>query len=218
MTLSKPWNWALSENPAWLDPSDEGRAIAERWKNHGVESVLDFGCGLGRHAIFFAQRGFRVSAFDLSQDAVDHLNAWAKRENLPIKTETADMLNLPYSDNAFDAIFAFHTVFHTDSVGIRKIINEIKRVLKPKGQLYLTLGSKETWAFRDAGVPKIDANTIVKIEDGPENGIPHVFVDFDDIPRLFAGFSLINVRHVDHCLFNGKPRNSKHYFIEASLN
>ena len=66
MTLSKPWNWALSENPAWLEPSDESSAIAERWKNHGVESVLDFGCGLGRHAIFFAQRGFRVSAFDLS--------------------------------------------------------------------------------------------------------------------------------------------------------
>jgi len=69
-----------------------------------------------------------VSAFDLSEEATDHLKSWAEKENLSIEIKLADMLNLPYDDNSFDAIFVYHVISHTDSIGIKRIINEMTRV------------------------------------------------------------------------------------------
>ena len=128
-----------------------------------------------------------------------------------------DMLSLKYNVNAFDCIFAYHVISHTTSNGIIKIIDEIKRVLRPDGEIYLSLCSKDTWSFKDAGFPKLDDNTIIKDEEGAEKNIPHFYVNIDDILRLFKDFEIYNIRHIDDCYFDGAIRNSKHYFITAKL-
>lgn len=217
MTVSKAWEWNKESGPIWLQPSEESYYVAKQWKDKNIKKVLDFGCGLGRHSIFFAKQGFHVSAFDLSEEAVEHLKSWAEKENLSIEIVNADMQNLPYGDNSFDAVFAYHVISHTDSVGVKKIINEISRVLKIGGEIYFTLCSKETWSFKDAGYPKLDENTVIKTDEGPEKGIPHFFVTLDDIIDLLADYNIDRIRHTDDCYLSGKKQNSKHYFISASL-
>ena len=112
MAVSKAWDWGQGAAPIWLTPSEESYCCAQKWKEQGVRSVLDFGCGLGRHAVYFAKQGFAVSAFDLSEEAVDHLKKWAEAENLSIDACVADMMRLPYPDNRFDAAYLYH-VFPT---------------------------------------------------------------------------------------------------------
>ncbi|HPE15652.1 MAG TPA: methyltransferase domain-containing protein [Oscillospiraceae bacterium] len=214
MALSRAWDWEKETSGLWLEASEESYYLAGRWKKQGYADVLDFGCGLGRHAVFFARAGFRVSAFDLSPAAAAHLTAWAAREELPVRVETADMLSLPFADDSFDAIFAYHVVSHTDTAGIRTILGEIRRVLRPGGEVYLTLCSKETWSFRDSGYPRLDENTLVKI-GGPEDGIPHFYVTLDDVFPLFSDFQIKRIRHIDECYTEGDLQNSKHYFILA---
>lgn len=217
MTTSKAWNWDQNQNPVWLSPSEECYAMAERWRLRGDRDLLDFGCGLGRHAIAFAQRGFRVRAFDLSQAGVAHLQAWAAREKLSVEVRVADMLALPYADRSFDCIFAYHVLSHTDTGGIRQILGEIIRVLRPGGEVYFTLCSKDTWSFRDAGYPKWDENTVVKTDQGPEQGLPHFYVTLDDIFPLLGPLEPLYIRHTDDCYVAGARQNSKHYFILARL-
>lgn len=217
MSISKAWEWQKAQNSIWLMPSEESYYIAQYWKEKNVENILDLGCGLGRHSIYFAKQGFNVSAFDLSVDGVNYLKQWADNENLSIDIKVADMLDLPYKDNTFDAVFAYHVISHTDSAGIKQIIKEITRVLKVNGKLFITLCSKETWSFKDAGYPKLDENTIIKIENGPENGIPHFYVALDDIINILSNYNINKIRHTDDCYFDGKKLNSKHYFIMASL-
>jgi len=213
MTISKEWEWSMENNPIWLYPSEESYFLANRWKEAGFNKILDYGCGLGRHSIFFAKKGFDVSAFDLSSYGIEHLKDWARNENLDINAEVADMLQLPYSDDTFDCVFAYHVISHTDTKGMETIVKELKRILKKGGEFYITLCSKETWSYKEANFPKIDENTIVKMDDGPEKGIPHYYVTLDDILSLFKDFSILNVRHVDDCYFDGNKRNSKHYFV-----
>lgn len=215
MSISKAWNWSANAEDFWRIPSEESIAMAARWKECGYRDVLDFGCGLGRHAIYFAKSGFSVSAFDLSAEGVASLNTWAEKEQLHIPTECCDMQELPYADDSFDAVFAYHVISHTDSVGITKILAEMRRVLRSGGEAFLTLCSKDTWSFRDAGYPKHDENTVIKTAEGPEYGIPHFYVDMDDVERLFSGMELISVRHIDDCWFAGKRQNSKHYFVRV---
>ncbi len=218
MSLSKPWDWKQEKDPIWLNPSEDSYSISARWKAKGFIDLLDFGCGLGRHSVFFSQQGFRVSAFDLSSNGIEYLRAWAQREELKINMQIADMVSLPYQNNSFDCLFAYHVISHTNTAGMGKIMNEIKRIVKPGGEIYMTLCSKETWSFVEAGYPKIDENTVLKTADGPEKDIPHYYVDLDDIVKLFSdsNMELLRIRHIDDCYFEGQRRNSKHYFILAS--
>lgn len=220
MKVSKAWNWNEEIDQIWLTPSEESYYFAERWKKYKYKELLDFGCGLGRHSIYFAMQGFNVSAFDLSADGTEYLKKWAECEKLDINILTADMLSLPYPDNSFDCLFACHVVSHTDTKGMRRIINQIKRILKPQGEIFITLCSKETWSFKEAGYPKIDENTVRKTEEGPEKDIPHFYVELDDIIDIFKtiNFEILRIRHSDDCYFDGGKRNNKHYFVSARKN
>ncbi len=215
METTKAWDWAAAKEDIWLRPSEESYYLAERWKAQKRQTILDLGCGLGRHSILFARRGFRVTSMDLSADGVDHLKQWAGREHLAVQAQTADMMDLPYETDCFDCVFSFHVISHCDTLGIRRVIAEMLRVLKPGGELYCTLCSKDSWSFHSAGYPRVDKNTVVKTDEGPEKGIPHFFVDLDDLLELFAGFEILRVRHVDDCWFDGAKRKSTHYFLLA---
>jgi len=222
MSISRAWDWSIgSQEARWLEPSEECYYLAERWSKAWYKRLLDFGSGLGRHSVFFAKKGFDVSSFDLSAEGIAHLNNWAEREGLTIDTSVADMTEIPYDDNSFDCLFAYHVIFHTDTPGMKRIMGEIKRVVRPGGEIYVTFLPKHGVRFNDPRYPKIDENTILEIEDGPEKDVPHFCVDLQDIRKLTDdfGMELLKVRNIeDYCLDNtntGALRNGWHYFVLA---
>lgn len=213
--LTKEWDWKnVSERDIWLEPCEESYYYILKWKHKGYKNVLDLGCGLGRHSILFAQSGFDVTAVDLSEYGINHLNEWRKKENVDILTKVCNMNDLPFDNDSFDCIWAHHVLSHSDTDGMYKIMSEIERVLKPSGTIYFDLNSKETWRFAKSNFPRLDKNTVL-VQGGIEDGVPHFCVDMDDIEMLLKSFTIIKVRHIDDCWFNGSRQLSKHYFIEA---
>lgn len=217
MVESKGWDWENAGHDRWLKPTEDAYALAAQWKEQGVRKILDLGSGLGRHSIYFAKQGFEVSAMDISDYGVGYLKDWAKKEGLSIDAKTGDMLSLPYPDSAFDAVFAYHVISHTDTEGVRKIISEIKRVLCPGGMVFLSLCAKDTPAFASSGWPKLDENTVVCKDEGPDYNVPHFHAGLEDIRELFAGFDIIKVRHINYCIDRGEIQDNRHYYVYASL-
>jgi SAM-dependent methyltransferase len=215
MAISKAWDWNLEKNGYWMEPCEESCWLADRWLKAGFRQVLDLGCGLGRHAIYFARRGMDVSAFDLSTEGTDHVRAWKTRENLKVDVQIGDMLALPYGSDSFDAIFAYHVISHTDTAGARQVISEIIRVLRPAGEVYLTLCSKDSPSFHNADFPKIDENSVMKTDEGPEKGVPHFYADLEDVLAMFKDFCIIRIRYINDCYFNSQKHDSIHYYIHA---
>jgi SAM-dependent methyltransferase len=213
--ISKAWDWSRNNKDFWNDPSEESYFLVDRWKKKGYSRFLDLGCGLGRHSIFFANNGYQVDSFDLSDNAIDGLKIKSGSLGLGnIACRRGDMNELPYADGAFDCLLAYHVISHTDSRGIKKVIREIDRVLRAGGEFFITLCSKKSWSFQEAGYPRHDENTIIKIEDGPENGVPHYYSDENAIAELFRGIQLITIRHVQDLVLNATAlKNSWHYFI-----
>lgn len=69
-------------------------------------SILDLGCGKGRHAMYLHDMGYKVTGVDLSKNNI----AYAKRFEKPgLKFEVHDMCK-PYK-HQFDAVFNLFTSF-----------------------------------------------------------------------------------------------------------
>lgn len=217
MIESKEWNWNIvhgnSAEP-WLEPSIESYYLMHRWKGQDKTKFLDLGCGLGRHTILFAKNSFNTKAFDLSENAVERTTEYAKREGLDIECKIGDMLSLPYEDESFECILCRNVISHTDTEGMKKIVEELKRVLKKDGECYFTLGSKDTWGFKQEDWPLADPNTRIRMDEGPEKGIPHFYADYELIKELFKEFEIKNIYQVeDFTEKDDKVYSSYHYHV-----
>jgi SAM-dependent methyltransferase len=217
MTQSIGWDWENVSNSRWLKPTDTGLYLAHKWKESGYKTVLDLGSGLGRHAVCFAEHGLKVSAMDISEYGVRHLQSWAAKENLNIHACVGDMLSLPYEDKSFDCVFAYHVISHSDTPGVKRIIKEIERVLRPHGEVLLSFCSKETTLFKELLWPKLDENTLI-CQDEPEKGAPHFYVDLPGILDLMSHFSIELVRHTEYCNLDMTSKLKElYYYVSAAL-
>jgi 2-polyprenyl-3-methyl-5-hydroxy-6-metoxy-1,4-benzoquinol methylase len=66
-------------------------------------SILDIGCGTGRHAIELAKRGYSVTAVDLSASQLNLARIKAAAANVPVQFVRADARHLNYSGQ-FDTV------------------------------------------------------------------------------------------------------------------
>jgi tellurite methyltransferase len=79
---------------AWGAPSENltefvGRAPGGAW-------VLDAGCGEGRNALFLAERGFRVRAFDHSTAAIAKLETHARARGLSVESWVGELAEFEF--------------------------------------------------------------------------------------------------------------------------
>ena len=89
--------------------------------------VLDVGCSLGYTVEAGAKAGWKTSGVDVCEDVVNE----CKRRGLDC--QKIDSIALPYSDNQFDALTAWHVIEHLSDV--KSVLREWLRVLKPGGVL-----------------------------------------------------------------------------------
>ena len=212
---SKAWNWGIvkgDNKKYWQEPAVESYYLLQRWLAQDKIDYLDLGCGLGRHTIQFAKAGFKTYAFDLSKESVDKTREYAKAEKVKVDLKVGDMLDLPYENDSFDCVYCRNVISHTDTNGMKQIVSELKRIMRKDAECYLTLGSKQTWGFKQDW-PVVDKNTKIRIEDGPENGIPHFYADLALILEIFKDFEIVKVFQVEDYILKSKPSSSFHYHV-----
>ena len=103
--------------------------------------LLDIPCGHGRHAIELARRGYRVTAVDLSTDALGYAKADAESANVSVEWRQLEMQDLDETaryDGAIHFGNSFGYIPHADSC---QFLDRVARALKPGARLALDCGA-----------------------------------------------------------------------------
>ena len=106
-------------------------------------SILDAGCGTGDNALFFANRGHKVTGIDFLEEPINRAKKKAADRCLPANFLVMDALVLKDWSERFENVIdsgLFH-VFSDDDR--RRYVEGLARVLKPGGRLFLLCFSDE---------------------------------------------------------------------------
>ncbi len=109
--------------------------------------ILDCCCGMGRHTMEFASRGYKMTGVDLSKVYLDKAVREAAEKELDIRWSRMDVRDLDYI-NRFDSVINMFSSFgyFEDPDDDLLLLKKIRRALKEKGTLFIEMWGKEVLA------------------------------------------------------------------------
>jgi len=134
-------NFALTyeENRGLFDMTEVFNSFYKRL-NVKNGDLLDLGCGAGEpFAKSFADCGWKVTGVDFSQKMLE----LAKKFVPQMRTINADMTEVEFASNQFDAITAIYSLFHVSREDHAALFEKFYRWLYPQGKALFTYATKE---------------------------------------------------------------------------
>lgn len=173
--------------------------LAGRLKAQGRSRVLDLGCGMGRHVLYLASKGFEVWGCDVAPTAVAASRQALAESGLPAGVVRAEMTALPFGRGVFDAVIAWDVVYHTTVEGILRTAEGVRRSLRDGGLFLLTFNSTESShvprareAVARGEGEELEPGTYVVPSDSFDKALPHHYATEEEIRgRLLAGFEVV---------------------------
>jgi len=128
----------------WNVAAEEIKAVLDLLKPKPKASVLDLGCGQGRHSLELAKKNITVTALDRNQSFLDVIRKKSKQSNLNIKLIKADMKEF-IAHEEFDLILSMNSSFgyFEERSDHLQVLRNINASLKAGGRLLIELFGKE---------------------------------------------------------------------------
>ena len=118
----------------------EAEALARLLPELHDRVVLDLGCGAGVPTTRQLAEHFTITGVDISKRQIDRA-----RYNVPNATfMQADMAELEFPPDSFDAVTAFYSIIHLPRDEQPKLLQSIATWLRPGGLLMATMGANST--------------------------------------------------------------------------
>lgn len=149
--------------------------------------------GEGRNAVYAAQMGWEVSAFDISSEGEKKAQALAKKHGVSIDYRVGQLADLDYADEQFDVIALVYAHFPPE---VRKGFHQLlQQKLKPGGVVILEAFSKNNLAYRHKN-PNVG---------GPPNA--EALYTIDDLSGDFANYEFLELAEKEVELNEGLYHN-----------
>ncbi len=152
----------------------------ERWlpligERAGSLPILEIGCGGGRDTEVLAGAGHRVSAVDLSPDAIAKARVRAPQAQFHCQD-----IRAPFPVSEAGVVVASLSLHYFPWPETEALVGRIRNLLRPAGLLLCRLNSTNDHHFGASGHPQIDENFYLV------DGAPKRFFDRAAVDRLFT--------------------------------
>lgn len=159
--------------------------------------ILEIGCGNGKTAVFLRGQGYKVTAMDFSQSAIDMCQSSMDKD---IEFVCGDALCMPFADGSFDGAVSYHVIEHLTADEMKTAVSEIKRVLKKGSHLLIKVFSKGD--MRSNKGERIDDSTVVR-----GNGILYHYFTEEELCQIFSEFECVDICTVEERTHFGEMRS-----------
>lgn len=160
--------------------------VLDRWLPQPA-SMVDLGCGTGRHLLHFARRHFSVTGVDLSDHMLEICRDKIQRESLMARLVKADLRALSgFQDESFVyAICMFSTLGMLRGRDNRmQTLREVWRLLRPGGLLALHVHNSLYMMFNLMGAWRAFQSWSAIVRGGLEFG-DRIFEDYRGVKNMY---------------------------------
>lgn len=178
------WNARYAARPlVWS--AEPNRIVERELADLPPGRALDVGCGEGRNAIWLAARGWRVTAVDFSETAIEKARRLAADRGVDVEWVVGDVAAEPIEPNAYDLVLVAY--LHTAPAERAEWMERARAALRPGGT-FLYVGH--------------DASNIAHGHGGPQD--PEVLCSPADIVAALPGFRIERAEVVERPV-TGEP-------------
>ncbi len=190
----KCWNQEDSEElsgylDGWNGHADEAMDI---FRQYGVKRVCDAACGFGAHTLAFASCGFEVSAFDVSEKAVELTRYGLRKfgyDGVDVRVAAITDTGYEDEDEAFDAVAAYAVMDHLTLEDAGRALAELMRITKKEGFVLLSFDAAEEEDFQCEHEELPDGSMVYT--DASREGMLYRPYDSERIGALVDGCSVV---------------------------
>ena len=133
---------SVKEFMPWKKEPFDNLIPFEELKNY---DVLEIGVGNGSHAQLLTTYAKSFTGIDLTEYATRSVNERLKVFGLNGLVINTDAEKMPFPDASFDFVWSWGVIHHSSNTS--KIIDEIKRVLKPHGKVTVMVYYRGWWNY-----------------------------------------------------------------------
>ena len=133
--------WYEGDAYYWgLEPGRFLEELIELCPPSADKKVLDIGCGEGKDAVYMAQKGYDVTAFDLTENGIRKTVSLSEKRNVNINAYVDD-INTFRTDEQFDIIYSTGTVQYLFEENKKGFFEKLDKITKKNGIVYINVFS-----------------------------------------------------------------------------
>ena len=167
----------------------------EKYLKEG-DRILDIGAGAGEYSLYFARKGYEVSALELADANIAAFkNKLTPEDRVDLVQGNAMELSR-YADKSYDIVLLFGPLYHLQNdADKQKCICETKRVCKDDGKIFFTFISNDFVFLTEFGYnAHYFSNGHYDKETFKLNDFPFVFHTVSAAKKLLADCD-VNILH-----------------------
>ncbi len=164
-------------------------------KNNNIKpNILELGCGWGEDARYFTKNGYYVLATDFNITFLNQLKG--------IDSKLIDLNEkvIPLPDKSFEAIYSRLCFHYFSNNKLDEIINELYRILKNNGILFIVVKSKSDFYYKKYKDNLNKDGTIVVLEGDLSITQNRNFISKEDSSKIFKNFDIIKIYEYEEIL------------------